>query len=101
LRWYYELPLRLRSLFRKDRVELDLSSELQFHLQNQIDEYVKHGTNPLHTGRPSQIRASKLGGPGRTEEKNTWLKIRSRIGRYFCAQSQSELKRRRVIARSG
>jgi macrolide transport system ATP-binding/permease protein len=43
LRWYYKLPLRLRSLFRKDRVELDLSDELQFHLQNQVEEYVAQG----------------------------------------------------------
>src|SRR5207237_8831962 len=31
---------RLRSLFRKDKAELDLSDELQFHLQNQIDARV-------------------------------------------------------------
>ena len=37
MRWYYKLPLRLHSLFRKDKAELDLSDELQFHLQNQID----------------------------------------------------------------
>ena len=36
VRWYYKLPLRLRSLFRRNKAELDLSEELQFHLQNQI-----------------------------------------------------------------
>jgi len=46
MRWYYKLPLRLRSLFRKNEAELDLSKELQFHLQNQIEEYVARGTNP-------------------------------------------------------
>ena len=46
MRWYYKLPLRLRSLFRKDKAELDLSDELQFHLQNQIEEFVAQGTNP-------------------------------------------------------
>jgi len=46
MRWYYKLPLRLRSLFRKDKAELDLSDELQFHLQNQIDEFVAQGMNP-------------------------------------------------------
>jgi putative ABC transport system permease protein len=46
MRWYYKLPLRLRSLFRKDKAELDLSDELQFHLQNQIDEYVAQGMDP-------------------------------------------------------
>src|SRR5256884_1588716 len=46
MRWYYKLPLRLRSIFHKKRAELDLSEELQFHLQNQIDEYVAQGMNP-------------------------------------------------------
>jgi macrolide transport system ATP-binding/permease protein len=46
MRWYYKLLLRLRSIFDKDRAELDLSEELQFHLQNQIDEYVAQGMNP-------------------------------------------------------
>jgi macrolide transport system ATP-binding/permease protein len=46
MRWYYKLPLRLRSIFHKNRTELDLSEELQFHLQNQIDEYVAQGMNP-------------------------------------------------------
>ena len=46
MRWYYKLPLRLRSLFRKYKTELDLSEELQFHLQNQIDENVAQGLDP-------------------------------------------------------
>jgi macrolide transport system ATP-binding/permease protein len=46
MRWYYKLPLRLQSIFHKNRTELDLSEELQFHLQNQIDEYVAQGMNP-------------------------------------------------------
>jgi hypothetical protein len=31
-----KMALRLSSLFRKDKAELDLSDELRFHLQNQI-----------------------------------------------------------------
>lgn len=46
MRWYYKLRLRLRSLLRKNKSDLDLSEELQFHLQNQIDEYVAQGMNP-------------------------------------------------------
>jgi len=45
MRWYYKLPLRLRSLFRKDTADLDLRDELQFHLQNQIDEFLAQGMN--------------------------------------------------------
>lgn len=46
MRWYYKLALRLRSLFNRNRAEMDLSEELQFHLQNQIDEYVAQGMDP-------------------------------------------------------
>lgn len=46
MRWHYKLPLRLRSLLRKNEADLDLSEELQFHLQNQIDEYVAQGMDP-------------------------------------------------------
>lgn len=43
MRWYHKLPLRLRSLFRKQEADRDLDEEIQFHLQNQIDEYVAQG----------------------------------------------------------
>ena len=43
MRWYRKSLLRLRSLFRKDQVEHDLDDEIQFHLQNQIDDYIAHG----------------------------------------------------------
>jgi len=59
MRWYYELPLRLRSIFHKNRAELDLSEELEFHLQNQIDEYVAQGMNPKEA-RQAALRS--LGG---------------------------------------
>ena len=66
MRWYYKLPLRLRSLFRKDRVELDLNDELQFHLQNQIDEYAKQGMNPQEARRAA-LRS--LGGVEQVKEE--------------------------------
>ena len=40
MRWLYKLPLRLRSLFRKDRVEMELTDELRFHLEQLIEEKV-------------------------------------------------------------
>jgi len=51
MRWYYQVPLRLRSLFRKDKAELDLGEELQFHLLSQIDENVARGMNPQEARR--------------------------------------------------
>jgi len=66
MRWYYKLPLRLRSLFRKGKAELDLSEELQFHLQNQIDEYVAEGMNPQEARRAA-LRS--LGGVEQVKEE--------------------------------
>src|SRR5215472_16176731 len=62
MRWYYKLPLRLRSLFHKNKAELDLDDELQFHLQNQIDEYVAQGMNP------QEARRAALGSLGGVEQ---------------------------------
>ena len=66
MRWYYKLPLRLRSLFLKDRAELDLSDELQFHLQNQIDEFVAQGMNPQEARRAAR---QSLGGVEQVKEE--------------------------------
>jgi hypothetical protein len=45
MRWSYKLPFRLRFLFRRNRVEQELSEELRFHLENLIDEKVANGMN--------------------------------------------------------
>jgi len=66
MRWYYKFPLRLRSLFRKDKAELDLSEELQFHLQNQIDEYIAGGMD-AQEARHAALRS--LGGVEQVKEE--------------------------------
>jgi predicted permease len=66
MRWYYKLPLRLRSLFRKNKTEMDLRDELQFHLQNQIDEYVAQGMGPREA-RQAAFRS--LGGVEQVKEE--------------------------------
>src|SRR6266478_3237070 len=66
MRWYYKLLLRLRSIFHKNQAELDLSEELQFHLQNQIDEYVAQGMNPKEA-RHAALRS--LGGIEQAKEE--------------------------------
>jgi putative ABC transport system permease protein len=45
-RWFYKLPLRFRSLFRRGRVERELSDELRFHLENLTQEYIANGMTP-------------------------------------------------------
>ena len=66
MRWYYKLPLRLRSLFRKKQVELDLSEELKFHLQSQIDEFVSQGMNSQEARRTA---LQALGGVEQVKEE--------------------------------
>src|SRR6266481_8682286 len=66
MRCYYKLPLRLRSIFHKNRAERDLSEELQFHLQNQIDEYVAQGMNRTEA-RHTALRS--LGGIEQAKEE--------------------------------
>jgi len=66
MRWYYKLPLRLRSLFCKNQVELDLSEELKFHLQSQIDEFVRQGMNSQEARRAA---LQALGGVEQVKEE--------------------------------
>jgi len=66
MRWYYKLTLGLRSLLRKEQTELELSEELQFHLQNQIDEYVAHGMNVREARRAALL---SLGGVEQVKEE--------------------------------
>jgi predicted permease len=66
MRWYYKLPLRLRSLFCRDKAELELSDELQFHLQKQIDEFVAQGMNSQEARR---IAVQSLGGVEQVKEE--------------------------------
>jgi putative ABC transport system permease protein len=41
--WFYTWPLRLRSLLKRNRVEQDLSEELQFHVEQKTQEYAAGG----------------------------------------------------------
>ena len=44
--WIYSVPLRLRSLLRRTHVEQELVEELQFHLEQKIDDYRTQGLSP-------------------------------------------------------
>ncbi len=41
--WLYTIPLRLRSLFRRNRVEQELAEELQYHLERKTEEFLPQG----------------------------------------------------------
>jgi len=43
--WFYTVPLKWRSLFRRHDVERDLDDEIRYHLEAQVDEFVATGVD--------------------------------------------------------
>jgi putative ABC transport system permease protein len=41
--WFYTMPLRLRSLFRRAQVEQELNEELHYHIERQIEGHISKG----------------------------------------------------------
>src|SRR5437667_443273 len=62
MRWFYEVSLRFRSLFRKGRVEQELTDELRFHLRKLTEECVAKGMTP------EEARYAALGELGGAEQ---------------------------------
>ena len=54
-RWIYTIPLRLRSLFRRGRVEQELDEELRFHLEREVQERVTQGRDPIRARREALL----------------------------------------------
>jgi macrolide transport system ATP-binding/permease protein len=65
-RWWFTVPLRLRSLFRHRRVEGELDEELQFHLEHKIAEGIAAGLPP-RAARQWALRA--MGGLEQQKEE--------------------------------
>ncbi|MGO8791909.1 MAG: ADOP family duplicated permease [Terriglobia bacterium] len=66
MRWLYKLPLRLRSVFRRGRVERELNDELRFHLEKLTEENVERGMAP-DDARYAALR--ELGGVEQIKEE--------------------------------
>jgi len=49
--WWFTTPLRLRSIFRRSRVEQELDEELQFHLDHKVEEGIALGLSPEEARR--------------------------------------------------
>jgi predicted permease len=64
--WWYTVPLRLRSLFDRRRVESELDEELQFHLENAIADGVMAGLAPREARRRALLA---MGGPQQRREE--------------------------------
>src|SRR5215467_3109838 len=46
LRWFQIIPLRVRSVFRRDTVHQELDEEFRYHLERQIEQFVARGDTP-------------------------------------------------------
>ncbi len=66
IRWFYTMPLRLRSLFRRRQVEQELDEELRYHIERQIEEHIAKGMTP-EEARYTALRA--LGGIEQRKEE--------------------------------
>jgi hypothetical protein len=69
--WVYTIPLRLRSLFHRNRLEADLDEELRDHIDRQIDDNLARGMG-AGEARLTALRA--FGNPVALREQthNTW-----------------------------
>lgn len=65
-RWLYTVPLRLRSLFRRRRVEQELDEELEYHLERKAEEYIAQG---LTAGQARQAALRSMGGLTQRKEE--------------------------------
>src|SRR4030095_16541320 len=54
--WFYTVPLRLRSLFRRDQVEAELDEELRYHLEREIEVNIAAGLS-AEAARFAALRA--------------------------------------------
>jgi predicted permease len=58
--WVYTVPLRLRSVFRREQVDRELDEELQFHLEQQTEQEIASGRYPDEARRIALRRMSGL-----------------------------------------
>lgn len=65
-RWRYKLPLRLRSLFRRNRVEAELDGEMAFHLEMQAQANRARGMNEREAWESA---GRQFGGVAQIEEE--------------------------------
>ena len=56
-----DLWIRTRSLFGRNKVESELEAELGFHLEAQVDKYVRSGLTREEAQRRARL---EFGGPG-------------------------------------
>jgi putative ABC transport system permease protein len=74
--WFYTIPLRVRSLFRRRQLDAELDEELRYHIERQIELNTTRGMSP-DDARTAALRA--MGGIERRKDECrdaravTWL----------------------------
>src|SRR5712692_3499272 len=71
--WWFKLPLRIKSIFRRRRVETELEEELQFHLEHKIEEGIAEGL------APEEARDRALRSMGGLEQRKEEIRDARRI----------------------
>ena len=64
--WLYTVPLRLRSLFRRERIDQELEDKLRDHVERKTEDYVGRGLAP---GEARHQALLDVGGVEQTKEK--------------------------------
>ena len=64
--WFYTLPLRLRSLFRRSQLEQELTEELAYHLEQKTSQFIAAGMS-ADEARRAAIRS--MGGLEQRKEE--------------------------------
>jgi predicted permease len=59
-KWIYILPLRLRSLFRRQRVDRELDEELRFHVERKTERSIAKGMTPDEARRSALLEIGGL-----------------------------------------
>jgi predicted permease len=54
--WFYTIPLRLRSIFQRSRIEGELDEEFAYHIDMKTEEFLAAGLDPA-AARQAAIRA--------------------------------------------
>lgn len=49
--WIYTIPLRLRSVFRRQRTDRELGEELSYHVERKTEAYIAQGMSPQDARR--------------------------------------------------
>jgi putative ABC transport system permease protein len=59
-RWIYAIPLKMRSLFHRSRVDAELDDELRDHIEHQTEANLSRGMNPEQARRAALIAMGGL-----------------------------------------